>query len=541
MGVFKRGNKLWVRYQDADGTWRNASTGYTAGQERLAEAVFDELASRVRAATAAGEAIAGPLTVRKYAADWLEERKRLDLDWKNDDARLRHHVLPVIGDMKIADVRTRHILEVFHRIRTNKERPVAPRTVYSIYSTVTALFRDAKLADKIEQTPCCLDTRHLGDLVDKDPEWRDSAIYSRDEAETLISDPRIPFDRQICYGLELLSGVRTGETAALRWRHHDPTKQPLGELRVAHAYSTLKGREKSTKTKSIKYVPVHPTLAAMLAEWKLWGWAAMMGRPPEPDDLIVPMPPEHAARRRTRTGEAFRGHDYAGERWRRQDLPALGWRHRRHYDMRATFITLAIEDGADARLLEERVTHAKKQRSAFDGYNRGRHWERTCAEVAKLRISRRPPGQGEVLLPGAMVGAQGTEPTETDASRYSARYSPHNTEESHAKILAHSPRAGERGPPRRAKPEARGPPSGLARSAQAAGSPVVRAHRSPRPRPGRLLRSRERPGALRGGAGPKRPPSKAAARPSRVRPASAFAFHAPRNGSASALLCCSVP
>jgi integrase len=133
--------------------------------------------------------------------------------------------------------------------------------VYSIYSTVTALFRDAKLADKIEQTPCCLDERHLGPLVDKDPEWRDSAIFSRDEAETLISDPRIPFDRQISYGLELLSGVRTGEAAALRWRHYDPTKKPLGELRVAHSYSTLKSREKTTKTNSTKYVPVHPCAA----------------------------------------------------------------------------------------------------------------------------------------------------------------------------------------------------------------------------------------------------------------------------------------
>ncbi|HWU90324.1 MAG TPA: hypothetical protein VN253_23830 [Kofleriaceae bacterium] len=33
--------------------------------------------------------------------------------------------------------------------------------------------------------------------------------------------------------VELLAGVRTGEAAALRWRHYDPTKQPLGELLVA--------------------------------------------------------------------------------------------------------------------------------------------------------------------------------------------------------------------------------------------------------------------------------------------------------------------
>jgi hypothetical protein len=66
-------------------------------------------------------------------------------------------------------------------------------------------------------------------------------------------------------------------------------------------------------------------------------------------------------------------------------------RHRRHYDMRATFITLALEDGADADVLEHRVTHTKKRRSAFDGYDRGVRWAKTCAEVAKLRISRRHP------------------------------------------------------------------------------------------------------------------------------------------------------
>ena len=29
-------------------------------------------------------------------------------------------------------------------------------------------------------------------------------------------------------------------------------------------------------------------------------------------------------------------------------------------------------------------------RSAFDGYNRGLHWERTCAGLSKLRITRGP-------------------------------------------------------------------------------------------------------------------------------------------------------
>lgn len=89
-----------------------------------------------------------------------------------------------------------------------------------------------------------------------------------------------------------------------------------------------------------------------------------------------------------------------------------------------------LEDGADPHVIETRVTHTKKSRSAFDGYNRGRQWEITCAEVAKLKIARRPAGQGEVIALPLAAGAAGGE-----APRYSARYSSRNSEESERKIV----------------------------------------------------------------------------------------------------------
>ena len=73
--------------------------------------------------------------------------------------------------------------------------------------------------------------------------------------------------------------------------------------------------------------------------------------------------PDAAERRRARHGEPYRSNDYSGTRWRYKGLPALGWRHRRYYDMRATFITLAIEDGADPDVIETRVTHSRKART----------------------------------------------------------------------------------------------------------------------------------------------------------------------------------
>jgi hypothetical protein len=124
----------------------------------------------------------------------------------------------------------------------------------------------------------------------------------------------------------------------------------------------------------------------MLHEWRAIGWPAMFGRAAETDDLIVPLP---LTVKRTRTrGERFRGWDYTGRRWREVDEPALQWRPGSVYDTRATFITLALEDGAKRDVLEQRVTHTKNRRNAFDGYDRGEYWRESCCEVAKLRVRR---------------------------------------------------------------------------------------------------------------------------------------------------------
>jgi len=90
--------------------------------------------------------------------------------------------------------------------------------------------------------------------------------------------------------------------------------------------------------------------------------------------------------RTSRTGERFRGWDYTGKRWREVDLPMLGWRPRSVYDTKSTFITLAIEDGANPAVIRDRVTHTKSRNDAFGGYDRGPHWIETCHEVSKLRI-----------------------------------------------------------------------------------------------------------------------------------------------------------
>jgi hypothetical protein len=48
------------------------------------------------------------------------------------------------------------------------------------------MFRDAQIAEVIEHTPCVLTKVPLGPLVDSNPEWRDGAVFTREEAEDLI-------------------------------------------------------------------------------------------------------------------------------------------------------------------------------------------------------------------------------------------------------------------------------------------------------------------------------------------------------------------
>jgi integrase len=380
--VFQKRGAWWIRLKGSrvPGKW--------SSHPAPADAVTREDAVRyAKSAQAAIDAKVAPrasddVTLREHVTRWLAQRAESGHDWKKDRGRMANHVLPAIGSLGLRQVTAAMIRELVHALRFRKK--LANRTVRNVYSVLSACMRDAEIDGLIDKSPCVLDERQLGPVIDKDPEWRASALFTRQEAAAMVSDPRIPLDRRVVYAFGLLAGLRPGEAAALRWRSYEPTAPVLGRLTAAKAYSTTNSREKGTKTNAVKTVPVHPMLAALLAEWRS-GWRDMFGREPEPDDLIVPLPPN--VKRTTRTGERFRGWDYTGRRWREIDLPMLGWRARGVYDTRATFITLAIDDGADRDILRERVTHAKPRRDAFDGYDRGERWEQTCREVAKLNLA----------------------------------------------------------------------------------------------------------------------------------------------------------
>lgn len=370
--VYARKNKLWLRHKGPDGTWTQSNTPYHVGEEKLARKLLDRVEAKIAAGADFGEEIEGPLTVARFAKRWLGDREKMGLaDWNNDTVRLKLHVLPTLGHLRLDEVRTRHLAEVIRQVRLAGK---APRTVRNIYSAMSAMFRDARIADLIDQTPAILNKYQLGQVEDAKPEWRVTAIYTRAELEQLIADERLTTDQRLWYALQGLAGLRPGEAAPLRWSHYETEMEPLGRLLIANSNKRLR-----TKTGAVRHVPVHPTLAKLLGAWKLGGWPALMGRTPGAEDLIIPSP----AARRVKLGTMRTNNTWSHQT--RRDLRTLGLRHRRGYDLRRTFISLARTDGARADLLKL-VTHGSdSQRNMMDLYSTF-DWPVLCAEVVKLKI-----------------------------------------------------------------------------------------------------------------------------------------------------------
>jgi hypothetical protein len=135
MGVFERGGRLWISWKNANGQWRNKSTGLDVGQEDEAEATYREVLALVKAQLPAPKPAAAD-SVRAYYETWLPKRREADLDWRNDRSRTTHHVLPYIGDMALADVRAKQIAEHHQRRAGRYDRKVrrSPAPVRAVKS-----------------------------------------------------------------------------------------------------------------------------------------------------------------------------------------------------------------------------------------------------------------------------------------------------------------------------------------------------------------------------------------------------------------------
>jgi integrase len=312
------------------------------------------------------------MTVAEWAVQWTTTRKEArQTNAGRDFDRLKLHVLPTLGGRRIGSVGPADVRKLVAMLRT---KDLAPRTVINTYGLVRRLFADAVADELILSTPCVLKRRDLPKKTDKDPTWRAKAVFTRGEAELLLSSPLVPLDRRLTYALGFCAGMREGEIAALRWEALDRELGPLPRLLVSESFSRANGFAKSTKTGNPREVPVHPALARVLGDWQANGFEASFGRAPQSTDLLIPN--RHGG---YRTDNTF-------VKGLSRDLEALGLRARRFHDTRRTFISLGRTDGANPAVLKT-VTHDQVG-DQFDQYTTF-SWETKCEAVTCLKLTGR--------------------------------------------------------------------------------------------------------------------------------------------------------
>lgn len=316
------------------------------------------------------------MTVTEFSEKWLDEREGEVLTIDDDRTRFALHILPVLGHMRLEDVQPYHLVDFLGVLRRKvgpHERPLSKNTIRNVWANVVTFFADAEQRGLILRTPCAGVRKAQRPKKASRAETQGIAFTS-EQVSSLISDQRIPEDRRVLYAMVFLMGERFGEAAGHRWKDNDPVRKPLGHMRLERQYEDRPLKGKRGEGGPPRDIPVHPTLAAMLAEWRASGFPKMFGRHPEPEDFIVP---SRLGRCRTLKH---------GARRLNEDCARVGiaWKDATHV-ARRTFITLAMAGGAGEAWVK-RITH-NANGDVLTGYQVD-HWGAMCAAVLCVKVER---------------------------------------------------------------------------------------------------------------------------------------------------------
>lgn len=149
-------------------------------------------------------------TVAEFSQQWLRlyiARRRTDLGQMIAEQRLRDHILPSIGSLRVSEVRPIDLEELLARLRTG---PLSVRSVHHVMSDVRCLFGYAVRSEVIAKSPW------RPDLLPKVPEALPRSLSDEQIGRILGAERGRPSEFTIRF--LLLTGIRRGELHRLSWR-----------------------------------------------------------------------------------------------------------------------------------------------------------------------------------------------------------------------------------------------------------------------------------------------------------------------------------
>jgi integrase len=175
-----------------------------------------------------------------YLDDWLKHmRSRIrPTTWDRYRGLLDHHVLPLIGDVKLVDVKPRHVQVVVDRM---VDGGAAPRSVLQCYRVLSGALRQAVRWQMIGVNPAA--------AVQPPRISRADVTVPDSEQVTKILEAAKGTTMELPVLMAISTGMRRGELAGLRWSDIDKT--PDGTVaRVTGTLQRIDGRLQRVEPKT---------------------------------------------------------------------------------------------------------------------------------------------------------------------------------------------------------------------------------------------------------------------------------------------------
>lgn len=210
--------------------WVDPETGEPRAELFARRADADRHDANMQADISRGQYVdprAGRITVAEYAEKWRKQQLHRPATIARVESVLRLHVLPIMGRLPMATVRSSH-LKGWVRDRVEH---LAPSSLNVVYGTVVApMFSSAVIDKVIGSTPC------VGIRLPEVPNT-DYLLPTADDVHALHQSC-LPRYRAAVY-LAAGCGLRTGEVFGLEWSDIDLEGR---EIRIRRQIKVTKGR-----------------------------------------------------------------------------------------------------------------------------------------------------------------------------------------------------------------------------------------------------------------------------------------------------------
>lgn len=252
--VWKNGRWRGVMYIDGKHKWVSLSKHLREDQREKAQKELDAMVVDARRGQLPMDA---RTTVAQLLDQWMEsmDEDHAPTTKAQNRSRIKHYILPHLGPMRIAEVKPKHIEDLFKRIVRSKKNPkgVSPQTALLVGKLLSAAFNKAVRWEYIHRNPV-----KIADKPEpEDP--KEKRVLDLDEFKRLTA--ALAGTRLAVPALVLgMTGLRRGEALALLWGHVDLDN---GVIRIEQGVTRAEGKTHVGEPKSkkgIREIPL-PALA----------------------------------------------------------------------------------------------------------------------------------------------------------------------------------------------------------------------------------------------------------------------------------------